>query len=197
MKKNSLFVLLFAASILCLNSCKDKCYFEKAANPSFATLSDYIGMDITTVKADFESKGYQLNDWQGVTSATIYADEYAEVYRFNTANSAIIGAEYNYRQSGATNDVIKEAFMTMLEDEKTNPNQSGLAQYDGGYEPEDEGDNVTYKTKDEFISAMEKLNFKKIYKAWSRSTYADGKKSVVRVEDGWLFYSVGDIKEED
>ena len=52
------------------------------------------------------------------------------------------------------------------------------------------------QTKDEFITAMKDLNFKDVYTAWSRSSYAGGKKTVVRIEDGWLYYSAGSIKEE-
>ncbi len=105
--------------------------------------------------------------------------------------------EYNYRQSNATNANIKYAFLKMLEEEKANPDPMELEKYDGGYEPMDDGDNVTYKTKDELISAMKDLNCKKIFKAWSRCLYKEGKRTTVRIEDGWLYYSVGDIKESD
>ena len=139
----------------------------------------------------------KINEFQGVIDATKYFDDYTEVYTFNTADNTVIGAEYNYRQSDATNSVIKDAFLTMLDEEKANPEQPSLEQYNGGYEPMEDDEYITYKTKDEFISAMKSLNFKDVYKAWSRSTYAGGKKTVVRIEDGWLYYSAGNIKEMD
>lgn len=56
----------------------------------------------------------------------------------------------------------------MLDEEKANPEQPSLEQYNGGYEPMEDDEYVTYKTKDEFISAMKSLNFKDVYKAWSQ-----------------------------
>ena len=193
MKRTSLLMVLLAVMTMGLVSCgKDK--FKEAEMPEFSDMFSYLGKEMTAVEAEFESKGYELMwDLQGHRIAEIDAEDefYREEYVFTLNEGTITRIEYSFTAWEGKGSDTKKHVLSLYEAEKQFRDQSGMTHYAGRIETDQEGNGTDYTDKDEFIAAVEDLDFDAYDDPYglSRSTYSD-----INTEIGFyyntVFYSV-------
>ena len=196
MKKKKFLVLLFAAMTVFMVSCK-KDKFVDVELPSVSEIFTYIGMDAEAVKTAIQSKGFELSDDYpthiGLLKGEVdEGDDFEEYYALGVNKNTKKVTDVYYELEGAIGMMtavngkspISGNAKDMLAQEKEFRVQSSMTQYFGYIITEkNEGnqDSVAYTDKEQFISAVNNLEFKYLVIAKSTSTYPDAS-TIISIE---------------